>query len=148
MAADFERHDFEGKDIKQALERWRASVDQQANRPDWFWSRQHAQLMSKMADRRASTFPKLAWASLAATVAIAVSLMLPTHTEKKVEPQAQLAQEAAEISDHDLMLAIERSMNQGVPSSLAPASLLANEMNQALVTKAQPQKAKEKRYAN
>jgi hypothetical protein len=104
--------------------------------------------MSRIADHRPLTFPKLAWAALAATIAIAVSLMLPTHTEKKVEPQAQLAQEAAEISDHDLMLAIERSMNQGVPSSLAPASLLAYEMNQALVTKVQPQKAKEKRYAN
>jgi hypothetical protein len=148
MAADFEGHDFEGKDIQQVLERWRDSANQQANRPDWFWSRQRAQLMSKIAEQGTSTFPKLAWASLAATVAIAVSLVLPIHQEKKVEPQAQLAQEAAEISDHDLMLAIERSMNQGVPSSLAPASLLANEMNQALVTKAQPQKAKEKRFAN
>lgn len=148
MAPDLQGHDFEGKDIQQALDRWRESANQQAERPNWFWSRQHARLMSKIAERGPSAFPKLAWASLAATIAIAVSLILPTPPEKKIEAQSQRAQAAAEISDHDLMLAIERSMNQGVPSSLAPASLLANEMNQAFVSNVQAQKVKENHYAN
>jgi hypothetical protein len=147
MAADFGVHDCEGRDIQQTLSRWRDSARARAARADWFWSRQQACVMSKIAKPSTSGVPKLAWASLAATIALAASLVLPVRPEKPVQPQA-LASPVAQISDHDLLVAVERSMNAGVPSSLAPATLLADEMNQALATKAQSQKAKESRYEN
>lgn len=147
MAAEFQKDDFKGEDIQQALERWRDSVAERAERPAWFWSRQHARVMSQIREQRRARVPKLAWASLAAMIAIAVSLILPGRPEKQVQSQMK-ARHEVQISDHDLMLAIERSMNAGGPSSLAPASLLADEMNQALETQVHTQKAKGRKYEN
>ena len=139
--------EFRGEDIQQPLEKWRDSAMEHAERPDWFWSRQHTQVMSQINQQRGTSVPKLAWASLAATIAIALLLILPARPEKQLQPQASVQRET-QISDHDLMLAIERSMNAGGPSSLAPASLLADEMNQALETQVHTQKAKERKYEN
>lgn len=139
--------DFEGKDIQTTLDKWRESVSEASQRPDWFWSRQHARVMSQINAQRTPRVPKLAWASVAATIAIAVSLMLPSRPEKPIQQQAQVRQEV-QMSDHDLMVAIERSMNAGTPSSLTPASLLADEMNQAFENQVQSQKAKETKYEN
>jgi len=145
MAGELKDFDFEGKDVRQAVGRWRDLVHDGSERPEWFWARQHARINSRIAECDSRSFPTLAWASLAATIAIAASLLLPVHPEKPVvpAPQAQV-----QISDHDLMVAVERSMNAGVPSSLEPASLLADEMNQAFESKVQSQKAKESRYEN
>lgn len=148
MAADIQNDDFEGKDVQEALDHWRDSIVKSVERPDWFWSRQHARVMSQLREERGTRLPKLAWASLAATIAIAAALMLPTRAEQKIQPQAKVQQQAVQISDHDLMVAIERSMNDGGPSSLAPAGLLADEMNQALETQVHTQKAKERKYEN
>jgi hypothetical protein len=145
MADEFQNNDFEGKDIEQALSQWRESAAERAERPDWFWSRQHARAMSRIHEGRSVHLPKLAWASLAATIAIAVSLIMPSRPGKQVQPQPR---QEAQLSDHDLMVAIERSMDAGVPSSLEPASLLADEMNQALETPVHTQKAKESKYEN
>jgi hypothetical protein len=103
--------------------------------------------MSQIHEQRRTGVPKLVWASLAAIIAIAMSLILPARPEKQIESQVK-AHHDVQISDHDLMLAIERSMNAGGPSSLAPAGLLADEMNQALETQVHTQKAKERKYEN
>jgi len=138
--------DFDGDDMKGPLEGWRESIAERAERPDWFWSRQHARVMSQINAQRATSVPKLAWASLAATIAVAMLLILPTRPEKQIQPQAKVQQVV--MSDHDLMLAVERTLNAGTPSSLEPASLLADEMNQALETQVQSRKAKERKYEN
>jgi hypothetical protein len=78
---------------------------------------------------------------------LAASLILPVGPEKQVQERVD-GRSGTQISDHDLLIAVERSMNDGVPSSLVPATLLADEMNQALATKVQSQKAKESRYEN
>jgi len=141
--------EFDTKDIQQALDGWRDSAADRAERPDWFWSRQHARVMSEINTRQGVSIPKLAWAGVAATVAVAVSLMLPAPTQKQVQPQLQTeARQEVQISDHDLMLAVERTLNAGTPSSLEPASLLADEMNQALITQTGSKKVKESRYEN
>src|SRR6478752_3846078 len=104
--------EFSDKDIQQAIDGWRSSVTESAERPDWFWSRQRTHVMSQIREQRGTSMPKLAWAS------IAVTLIMPTRTEKQIAPQVK-AQQQVQMSDHDLMLAIERSMNAGGPSSLA-----------------------------
>lgn len=141
--------EFNTRDIQKALDGWRDSAADRAQRPDWFWSRQHARVMSEINSRRSTGVPKLAWAGIAATVALAASLMLPAPTRKQAQPQLQTeARPQVQISDHELMLAVERTLNAGTPSSLAPASLLAEEMNQAFVSQVQSQKAKESKYEN
>lgn len=141
--------DLNTKDIQDALDRWRGSAAERAERPDWFWSRQHARVMSEINARQTLSVPKLAWAGIAATIAVAASLMLPGPTQKQVQPQLQAeARPQVQISDHDLMLAVERTLNAGTPSSLEPASLLAEEMNQALVTQTGSRKTKESKYEN
>jgi hypothetical protein len=139
--------EFSDKDIQTAIKGWRDSATEGAERPEWFWSRQRTRVMSQIREQRGASMPKLAWASLAATIAIAVTLMLPTRAEKQIAPQVK-AQQQVQMSDHDLMMAIERSMNAGGPSSLAPAGLLADEMNQALETQVHTQKGKETKYEN
>ena len=155
MAPEFEeRPEFhmEDKDIRGSLDRWCDSVHSQAERPDWFWARQRARILSDIRQPRRLS-PKFAWAGLAAVVAIAISLISPVEKPKQSPPQP-VAQ--SQISDHDLMIAIEHSMNNGGPSSLSPASLLAEEMDEALQSQGmkvqkledQSQKAKENSYAN
>ena len=149
MAPEFDVND---KDIRGALDQWREAAKGQAERPDWFWARQRTRILSDIRQPRRLS-PKFAWAGLAAVVAIAISLLSPVEKPKQLPPQP-VAQ--VQISDHDLMIAIEHSMNAGGPSSLAPASLLAEEMDEALQSqgmklqklKDQSQKAKENSYAN
>ena len=131
------------KDIRGAIDAWRESVQSQNERPEWFWARQRTRVLAKIREPRGFS-PKFAWAGLAAVVAVAISLFAPAEKPKQL-PSPPVAQN--QISDHDLMLAIERSMNSGVPSSLAPASLLADEMDQAYQSKTRSQKGKEKHYA-
>ena len=141
--------EFETKDIQQALDGWRESAAERAERPDWFWNRQHSRVMSEIDARRTTSVPKLAWAGIAATVAVAASLMLTGPGKKQVQPHLQTeARPQVQISDHDLMLAVERTLNAGTPSSLEPASLLADEMNQALVSQTASRKTKESKYEN
>ena len=150
MAPEFD--DMNDKDIRGSVDQWRDSVHAHAERPDWFWARQRARILSDIRQPRRLS-PKFAWAGLAAVVAIAISLISPVDKPKQLPPQP-VAQ--VQISDHDLMIAIEHSMNNGGPSSLSPASLLAEEMDEALQLqgskihqlKDQSQKAKENSYAN
>lgn len=141
-------HEFENteKELRGALDAWRDSVHGRAERPEWFWARQRARIRAHVPEQSNSRAPKLAWAGLAATVALAVAMLIPTREVKPIPQPAASTAAHAEISDHDLMVALERTMNAGVPSSLAPAGLLAQEMNQALETNIQTQKSKEKEY--
>ncbi len=140
-------NDFEESDIRTALTAFRDSASRQTDRPGWFWTRQHARVMSQIREEQNCRLPRRAWAYLAATIAIAVALILPANRQNPAQPQAAV-QPQVELSDHDLMLAVERTLNDGGPSSLTPASILAEEMNQALVSQVQSQKAKENRYEN
>ena len=121
---------FADQDMKPALNAWRESADRQAERPDWFWARQRARIEARMSRPKLKRMPSLAWAGIAATVALGVALMLPGQKPSPgVSPQA--TQEQAQMSDHELMQKLEQTMNSGVPDALQPASTLAQEMEQA-----------------
>jgi hypothetical protein len=138
-----EFHNEDEKRVRSVLDAWRDSVHAQTDRPEWFWARQRVRITSKATEQHQGRAPKLAWAGIAAMIALAIAMFAPAPETKPVQPIPSVK---AEISDHDLMLALERSMNAGVPSSLAPAGILAQEMNQAIETKAQAQKVKENQY--
>lgn len=143
MAAEFKEYDLDGKDIQRALDGWRASLTDKTKRPDWFWNRQHARVMSEIDENRRISVPRLAWAGLAVTIAVAVSLLMPVQPAQQPRLPNPRVQAQPQISDHDLMVALERSLNAGVPSSLEPATLLSDEMNQALESRVLSQKSKE-----
>lgn len=125
--------EFDDKDIKNALQAWRESAEKQAERPEWFWARQRSRLASHRNQPRLKRMPSLAWAGIAATVALGVALMVPGQQPRhpgQPDPQPVVKVEA-EMSDHELMQQLEQTMNSGIPDALQPASALAQEMEQA-----------------
>lgn len=135
------------REIGNALKSWRESVIRQAERPEWFWTRQRARVQSRIRETQPSP-PKLVWAAVAATFALAIALFAPVRQTGPPPTSAPTVEAQVQISDHDLMLAVERTLNAGVPSSLEPAGLLAYEMDQALQEQTDTQKSKEKNYEN
>jgi hypothetical protein len=136
------------KEIHSAVNPWRESVLREAERPEWFWLRQRASVKSRIGEMKTPA-PKLVWAGIAATFALAIALFVPARRPPEAQsPKAPAVQAQNQISDHELMLAVERTLNAGVPSSLEPAGMLAREMNQALLQSKATQKSKETRYEN
>lgn len=126
-------NEFDDKNLENALHTWRESAEKQAERPDWFWARQRALLSSKMQEPRVKRVPSLAWAGIAATVAIGVALMVPGQkpTSKSPVPTTAARQQQAQVSDSDLMQQLQETMNSSVPDALQPASPLKQELDQA-----------------
>jgi hypothetical protein len=137
------------KEIRSAVNQWRESVLRETERPEWFWARQRARIRSRIQEMQPST-PKLVWAAMAATFALAIAMSVPANQpQQQVVPKTPVVQAQNQISDHELMLAVERALDSGVPSSLAPAGMLAREMNEAFQQNVQTQKSsKETKYAN
>lgn len=132
MATEFDDRNDE-QDIKQALNAWRESADKQAERPDWFWARQRARIESRLHEPKLKHFPSLAWAGIAATIAIGAALMVsnPATPVGPTSGSGTPVLQRAQMSDHELMQQLEATMNSGVPDALQPASALAQEMEQA-----------------
>jgi hypothetical protein len=141
-----ELHNNENE-IRFAVNHWRDSVLRDAQRPEWFWARQRARIKSLISDAKEST-PKLVWAAVAATFALAIALVIPADNPGTPKQIVRVQPQVAQLSDHDLMLAVERTLNAGVPSSLEPAGMLAQEMDQAFQNNIQTQKSKETKNAN
>jgi len=128
--------EFDDKNLKETLNAWRESVDRQAHRPDWFWARQRTRMTSRMKQPKLLRVPTLAWAGIAATVTIGVALMVPADTPLPSNPSVKSEPKIeAQVSDHELMLQLEDTMNSGVPDALQPASALAQELDQAYSSK-------------
>jgi hypothetical protein len=128
VATEFDDR-FDDKDVQGTLNAWRESAEKQADRPDWFWARQRALISSRIQEPQPRRMPALAWAGVAATVAVGVALILPIH--KQIPPVAvnkAPVTMAATTSDSDLMQEVEETMNSGVPDSLQPASTLQQAM--------------------
>lgn len=123
-------NDFEDKELDDAIGLWRESVDRQAERSDWFWARQRARVESRIISASVRRMPVFAWAGVAATLVLGATLLISGH----VTPNQRIADNkppVVHVSDHELMVSLEDTMNSGVPDSLAPASALADEMDQA-----------------
>ena len=101
----------------------RAETQAAAARPEVFWQRQRAEIRARL-DAPAVTPPPLAWASAVALLLMAVLLSLPGEPPLAVAPQPD--------PDSQLLLDVQQTLDRDVPDALAPASLLTQEMNQAL----------------
>ena len=133
MANEF-NDKFDDKDIKGALNAWRETAAKQSEREEWFWARQRTRIASRMDEPRHQHMPKLAWAGIAATLAVGAALMMPQHKQTQSNPPVAVkstVQVQAQMTDHELMQRLEETMNSGVPDALQPASTLQQEMDQA-----------------
>jgi hypothetical protein len=104
-----------------------------AGRPDSFWQQQHAEIRRRIAQsenssRRAPLH--LAWASALALVLIA-TMLLSSGPTPAPSPAATAGTSDA---DQQLLMAVEQVVQSSVPASLEPASLLTEEMGQAVQT--------------
>jgi len=109
----------------------RAEIQAAAARPEDFWRRQQAEILARLEESSATPRP-LAWASAtAALLALAVLLSLPGKPPVAMVPQPD--------PDSLLLMEVQNTLDRNVPDALAPASLLTQEMSQALESKAQPQ---------
>jgi hypothetical protein len=127
--------DANGKDMKNTLLAWRESVEKEAERPDWYWARQRALVSSQVQQPKVKRMPVLAWAGIAATVALGVALAVPGQKTTPVivagSQTPQIGMNGHEMSDPELMQQLEQTMNSGVPDALQPANALAQEMEAA-----------------
>ena len=127
--------EFDDRDLKSTLNEWRDSAEKQAERPDWFWARQRALISSRIQEPQPRHMPALAWAGIAATLAVGAALIIPG--QKTLQgPQVpankpSVVTVVATTSDSDLMQEVEETMNSGVPDAVQPASTLQQAMEKA-----------------
>ncbi len=125
--------------------------------PDWgrastehseeFWQKQRQAVWSRIStpqfraqDRLARWSPVLAGSALAAIVLLA-GLILN-------RAPATLPREAQVDPDHELLLQVERAVNNDGPAALDPAALLAEEMVQDMAAVHPPVRKKEPTHEN
>jgi hypothetical protein len=112
--------------LREGLGMLRESVHAAAERPDFFWRRQHDAIMASLNRPAPSSRyrPALLWA----TAAVAVVLCLFFFAENSKAPTPDIAAG----SDQYLLIEVERTLNQDCPDALAPAALLDREIEKAV----------------
>ena len=111
--------------------------------PHYFWQRQQAAIRSRIAVEEASrrSWRGFVWATVAALIFLAGLLL----NSAKTVPTTQV--EIQPDPDQQLLVAIEQAVYSGVPESLAPAALLAEDIRMAVEPSAS-RNSKEKRNEN
>jgi hypothetical protein len=93
--------------------------------PDTFWERQQAEIrMRIVASQHSPLRPAAAWASAFAVVLLAIIFLNSGPTLPR--PAAQ------NDSDQELLVAVEQSVQSGVPQALEPAAMLADEISNSV----------------
>jgi len=118
--------------------RLRQDLESRADRPAYFWTRQQARIRERLAPRAAG----LRWAAAAifALILLAFGLIHQSATPRSGISQTTSAVQVAQADPDDALLQdIQASLEREVPTPLAPAAVLVEEMasasNQAQQTK-------------
>jgi len=103
-----------------ALPEWARAA---AEKPDAFWDRQQAEIKKRIdaVQQRSSMRTATAWAGAFAMVLLATFLLRSSPAPRPSNAQAD--------PDQELLVAVEQSVQSGVPQALEPAALLADEIN-------------------
>lgn len=107
---------------KLRIERIRETLMVAGTRPETYWTVRHARIMSALQSSRRALFP-MRWRVAAGAMALVVfSLVLlrPHPYESAQPPQSQ--------ADEQLLMEAEQVANSDVPDAMAPADLLAEDM--------------------
>lgn len=128
---EIELNDAEDKPdagFETAVAEFRSEALAAAERPEGFWNAQRASILSKAAARRppprAAWRVALVWTVTVAFIVIGIGIVLD-------RPQAAPAPDLAAGYDQELLIDVERSLNQEVPEPLDAAFLLTAEMERA-----------------
>jgi hypothetical protein len=103
-----------------ALPEWARAATEH---PAAFWERQQAEIRKRMAamPERSSWRPLTAWAGAFAVVLLALVLL---HNRPQPRPSR-----AESDPDQELLIAVEQTVQSGVPQALEPAAMLAEEIS-------------------
>ncbi len=109
-------------DLRLAFRDWARAA---AERPESFWERQRLAVRDRIerAAKRRRVLRRSSWA------AAAVLVLGLTIARRSPRPPA------ASDPDHELLVAVERSLEREVPAALEPAALLAGELSRAAQAK-------------
>jgi hypothetical protein len=103
-----------------ALPEWAHAA---AEHPEVFWERQRAAIRTRIADTPEGSSARIVtgWAGAFALVLLAIFLL---HTSPAPRPSR-----AQTDPDQELLVAVEQTVQNGVPQALEPAAMLADEIS-------------------
>jgi predicted anti-sigma-YlaC factor YlaD len=135
------RQEYEG--LQRTLDVLPEAMRSATDFPHYFWLRQQAAIRSRIAVEEASrrSWRGFVWATVAALVLLAGLLLNSTKTPPTTQVEIQ------PDPDQQLLVAVEQAVYSGVPESLAPAALLAEDISSAVEPSAS-RNSKEKRNEN
>ena len=111
----------EREKTEQALRRFAELELERASRTDAFWEEQTVRIRSARASLARRTPP-----AAILVPALALLLVLGVALTPGRQPQTR-ATETQTISDHDLLVAVERALDNGTPYALEPVALVVDE---------------------
>jgi len=103
-----------------ALPEWSRATTEH---PDAFWEKQQVDIQKRIdaVQQRSSMRTATAWASAFAVILLATFLLRSSPAPRPSSAQSD--------PDQELLVAVEQSVQSGVPRALEPAALLADEIN-------------------
>lgn len=119
----------ETEGVREVLDEFHTEHLAGGDKPGAFWTRQHAQIESRITRR--NHFGRAAWAmaSTAAVFALAAVMLVPPHVPSA--PKAAPVTTAS-VSDEALLQDIQQQTTSTVPDAMAPANVLADEVDRGL----------------
>jgi len=112
----------EREKTEQALREFADLQREQANRPEPFWENQAARIREARAQ-----ISQLSPLRTALVPALALLLLLALQLTPQKESSPKPVQQTQSISDHDLLVEVERTMNTATPYALEPVALLSDD---------------------
>jgi hypothetical protein len=113
----------EREKTEHALQEFAAFQREEANRSESFWEEQAARIRSARSSM--TLRPSLtAVLAPAAVLLVVVGLVLAPQRKPQTHPAAA---QAPAISDHDLLVAVERAVDNGTPDALEPVAFVVDE---------------------
>ncbi len=121
--------------MERMLTEFRQESNERAEKPELFWAAQRTRIAAKIREPHSQR--GLGWlATVAAATALAVFVAVlahtPTHTTQQAQQVTTTPQSANNVDDEALLEAVNQTNNSSVPDALAPANILASEMDRGL----------------
>ena len=109
-----------------------AEADTLAEKPDAFWLAQSRQINNRAPQSDSILAPRFAWAGLAATIILAVTLLLRSGPAVKT-PAPQITAE----NDQQFLVDVEQTLDSKLAPPLEPTGALVDAMTQTSSTQSQ-----------
>jgi hypothetical protein len=122
--SELERFEEGEREIRQMLAHLPSCSRQAADLPETFWRRQEIGIRAAIATRPAP----ISWSALAFGGALVALIVVMLFKDTSINHHAQSPLQVENISDQQLLMKVEYTLQNDVPVALEPAALLAKEM--------------------